>query len=154
MEMKKKIAGFIVAGIAVFALSGCGGGDDYYYYDDPVPPVIVEPELVTLFLIDELGIGVEYVPYICYAPDGSIVTDTVTPINGEFSFVPGDRCEFDLFGFPNGIDFPLYIADIDGFGKDDIPYNCINDFNEYTEGVTDFDGWFVYPVDAYCKFYL
>ena len=25
--MKKKIAGLMVAGVAVFALSGCGGGD-------------------------------------------------------------------------------------------------------------------------------
>ena len=151
--MKKKITGFIVAGIAVFALSGCGGGDDYYYYDDPVPPVIVEPELVTLFLIDGLGIGVEYVPYICYAPDGSIVTDTVTPINGEFSFVPGDRCEFDLYDFWGDTLDPLFIVDIDGFGKDDVPYACDNAV-DFTSGVTDFDGWFTYPEDAYCKFYL
>jgi len=152
MKMNKRITGLMVAGMAVFALSGCGGGDDVVIVD-PVPP-IVGPELVTLFLIDSNDIGVEYVPYICYAPDGSIVTDTVTPINGEFSFVPGDRCEFDLFGFPNGIDFPLFIADIDGFGKEDIPYSCINDFDVYTDGVTDFDGWFDYPIDAYCKFYL
>jgi len=146
--MKKRITGLMVAGVAVFALSGCGGGGGDTVYVEP------EPEFVTLFLIDKNDIGVEYVPYVCYAPDGSIVTDTETPINGEFSFVPGDRCEFDLFGFSNDISSPLFIADIDGFGKEDIPYNCINDFDIYTEGVTDFDGFFTYPVDAYCKFYL
>jgi len=53
--MKKKIAGLLLAGVAVFTLSGCGGGDDYY--EDPV---IVDsgPELVTLFLVDEFDVGV------------------------------------------------------------------------------------------------
>jgi len=99
-------------------------------------------------------VGIDSVPYTCYAPDDSIVSDAVTPMNGEFSFVPGDRCEFDLFGFSNDVLEPLYIADIDGFGKEDIPYNCINDFDVSTAGVTDFDGLFAYPADAYCKFYL
>ncbi len=144
--MKKKIAGFLVAGIAVFALSGCGGGTDVVYVEP-------EPEYFTLFLVDVNGIGVEYIPYTCYAPDGSIVTDAVTPLNGEFSFVPGDRCEFDLYGFWGDTLDPLFIADIDGFGKDDIPYACDNTV-DFTSGVTDFDGWFAYPEDAYCKFYL
>jgi hypothetical protein len=151
MKMKKRITGLMVAGMAVFALSGCGGGDDVVIVD-PVPP-IVGPELVTLLLIDINDIGVGYVPYTCYAPDGSIVTDDITPVNGEFSFVPGDRCEFDLFGFANGISDPLFIADIDGFGKEDIPYECSNAL-DFTDGVTNFDGWFDYPIDAYCKFYL
>ena len=33
---------------------------------------------------------------ICYAPDGTIVTNNSTNVYGEFSFVAGDRCEFDL----------------------------------------------------------
>ena len=150
--MKKKIAGLMVAGVAVFALSGCGGGDDYYYDD----PVIVDPgpELVTLFLVDQNYIGVSYVEYTCIDAFDEIITDDFTTIDGEFTFAVGDRCEFDLFGFPNIDSTSLYIVDIDDFGKEDIPYSCINDFDVYTEGVTDFDGFFTYPVDAYCKFYL
>jgi len=150
--MKKRITGLMVAGMAVFALSGCGGGDDYYY-DDPVPPD-PGPELVTLFLVDQNYIGVSYVEYTCIDAFDQIITDDFTTIDGEFTFAVGDRCEFDLYDFWGDTLDPLFIADIDGFGKDDIPYNCINDFNEYTEGVTDFDGWFEYPEDAYCKFYL
>jgi len=148
--MKKKVLGLLVTVVAVFALNGCGSSSDTVIVE-PLPP---ESELTTLFLVDINGGGIEFVPYTCYAPDGSIVSDTVTPINGEFSFVPGDRCEFDLLGFPSDILEPLYIADIDGFGKEDIPFNCINDLDISTAGVTDFDGLFAYPADAYCKFYL
>ena len=148
--MNKKILGLLVTAVAVFALNGCGSSSDTVIVD-PLPP---EPELATLFLVDINGVGIDSVPYTCYAPDDSIVSDAVTPMNGEFSFVPGDRCEFDLFGFSNDVLEPLYIADIDGFGKEDIPYNCINDFDVSTAGVTDFDGLFAYPADAYCKFYL
>ena len=150
--MYKRLTGILLASTAVLALSGCGSSHDDVVIVDPGPGP--GPGLVTLFLIDGAGIGVEFVPYTCYAPDGLVVTDDVTLGNGEFTFVPGDRCEFDLFGFPSDIVYPLYISDIDGFGKDDIPYSCVNDFGGYTEGITDFDGYFTYPADAYCKFYL
>ena len=148
--MNKKILGLVISGVAVFALSGCGGGGggDYVVVD---PPVDNE---TTLFLVDDVGIGVQFVPYTCYAPDGTIVSDYETDVYGEFTFIPGDRCEFDLYGFPNIDSTSLFIVDIDTFGKDDIPYNCINDYNEYSEGTTDFDGWFAYPDDAICKFYF
>ena len=148
--MKKKISGFIVAGIAVFVLSGCGGGTDVVYVDPG-------PEYVTLFLMDDLtGLGADHVPYICYDPNGKIVTDSFTAIDGEFTFVAGDRCEFDLFGFDGSVppdSEPLYIADDLGEGKDDIPYYCDNG-TDIAEGATDLFGYFEYPVDAFCKFYL
>ena len=148
--MKNKISGLMVAGVAVFALSGCGGGTDVVYVEPG-------PEYVTLFLMDETtGLGAEFVPYICYAPDGTIVTNNSTNVYGEFSFVAGDRCEFDLYDFygtvPDYIQ-PLYIADNLGEGKDDIPYSCDNGI-DLSEGVTDVFGNFEYPVDASCKFYL
>jgi hypothetical protein len=141
----KRITGFILAGAAVFLLSGCG--DTEFVYVDP------EPELVSLFLVDEFGYGIDHVPYTCVDAYDEIIVDDITTIDGEFTFVPGDRCTFDLFGFPGDRVIPLYIVDIDWFGKDDIPYECDNGV-DITSGITDFDGWFAYPVDAYCKFYF
>jgi hypothetical protein len=148
--MKKKLTGLIIAGIAVFALSGCGGGTEVVYVED----VDDGPELVTLFLIDQDYYGIDHVPYTCIDAFDEVITNDFTTIDGEFTFAVGDRCEFDLFGLPNIDSGSLYIVDIDDLGKDDIPYNCINDFDEFTEGTTDFDGWFAYPDDAYCKFYF
>lgn len=83
--MNKKVLGLVVSAVAVFALSGCGGGGTDVVYVEP------EPEYVTLFLIDDLtGLGADHVPYICYDPDGAIVTDSFTTIDGEFTFIAGD----------------------------------------------------------------
>ena len=147
----KKLIGLVFAGVAVFALSGCssGGGDT----------VIVDPgpEYITLFLIDDnIGLGAEFVPYTCYDPSGTIVADEFTTATGAFTFVAGDRCEFDLYGFNGTVPFddqPLYIADDLGEGKDDIPYSCDNGI-DIAEGTTDVFGYFEYPIDAVCKFYL
>ena len=78
--MNKKILGLLVTAVAVFALNGCGSSSDTVIVD-PLPP---EPELATLFLVDINGVGIDSVPYTCYAPDDSIVSDAVTPMNGEF----------------------------------------------------------------------
>ena len=153
--MNKKILGLVVSAVAVFALSGCGGGGggDYVVANPPVDNEI------SLFLVDDAGIGVQFVPYTCYAPDGTIVYDYETDAYGEFTFIPGDRCEFDLFGFSGTVGpslnppYPLYIVDDLGAGKDDIPYSCDNSV-DLAEGVTDIYGYFDYPEDAYCKFYL
>ena len=148
--MKNKILRLMVAGAAVFALSGCGGGTDVVYVEPG-------PEYITLFLMDDTtGNGADFVPYICYAPDGTIVTNSSTNTNGEFTFVAGDRCEFDLYGFDGTVPLyshPLYIVDDFGDGKDDIPYSCDNTI-DIVEGTTDVFGDFDYPKDAYCKFYL
>jgi len=150
--MNKKLASLMVVGVAVFALNGCGssGGNDVVIVDPG-------PEYVTLFLMDDtIGLGAEFVPYICYAPDGTIVTDDFTTARGAFTFVAGDRCEFDLLDFAGTVPFydqPLYIADDLGGGKDDIPYSCDNSI-DIVEGATDDFGEFDYPEDAICKFYL
>jgi len=140
----------MVAGLLFF--TGCSNDDDVIIVD-PGPGPGPGPGYVTLFLIDSLGYGVQYVPYVCYAPDGAVVADDVTWANGEFTFIPGDRCEFDLFGFDGSIVMPLFIADDLGYGKIDIPYECDNG-DLYMNGFTDYDGFFEYPIDAYCTFYL
>jgi len=149
--MNKKILGLLVSVVAVFVLSGCGGGDDVVVVDPG-------PEYITLSLMDDTtGLGADFVPYTCYAPDGTIVADDFTNEFGDFTFVAGDRCEFDLFGFLGSVRptylHPLYIADDTGEGKDDIPYSCDNGI-DIVEGITDIFGNFDYPEDAYCKFYL
>ncbi len=142
----KKMTGFILAGAAVFAVNGCDGGTDVVYVDPG-------PKLVTLYLVDEFGVGVAHVPYTCVDPYDERVIDDMTRRDGEFTFAIGERCTFDLYGFPGSSIIPLYIVDIDWFGKDDIPYECDNGV-DFTNGTTDFDGWFAYPIDAYCKFYF
>ena len=145
--MKKFLFVSILA-VSSFFFAGCGSNDDVVIVD-PGPG----PGYVTLFLVDNSGFGIQYVPYACYAPDGSIVANDTTWVNGEFTFVPGDRCEFDLFGFNGSAQMPIFITDDLGYGKYDIPYECDNG-DDFTNGTTDLDGYFDYPVDAYCKFYL
>ena len=81
--MKKKIAGLLVAGVAVFTLSGCGdGGTD----------VVVNPVTHYLHTWDPVSgtfVGVFDVPYQC-GPDPIRYTD----IEGSFVYVPGDDCTF------------------------------------------------------------
>ena len=136
----------------LFFLTGCSNDDDVIIVD-PGPGPGPGPGYVTLFLVDNLGYGVQYVPYVCYGPDGVIVAEDSTWVNGEFTFVPGDRCEFDLFGFDGSLVMPLFITDDLGYGKFDIPYECYNDIVS-TAGATDLDGYFDYPADAFCRFYL
>jgi len=140
----KKITAFAMSMAAVLVLNGCGGGDTVI---DP------GPELVSLFLVDDFGYGIDHIPYTCVNAYDEIVTNDFTTADGEFVFALGDRCTFDLFGLDGDLLEPLYIVDVDWFGKDDIPYECDNGV-DFTSGTTDFDGWFAYPEDAYCKFYL
>jgi len=135
--------------IGMLFFTGCSNDDVVIVDPGPGP----DPGYVTLFLVDSAGFGVQYVPYVCYAPDGSIVANDTTWANGEFTFIPGDRCEFDLFGFDGSLVMPLFITDDLRYGKFDIPYECDNG-DVFTNGVTDYDGYFDYPIDAFCKFYL
>ena len=148
----KKLIGLVFAGVAVFALSGCGGGDTYYV-EEVVPP----DTLTTLFLMDEYGDPYEGIPYIC---DSMNNWDTTRP-NGEFSFYPPDNCEFDFSGLygtdPDDFTVPfnefIYIVDYVDEGKNNIPYECSR-FNVGNINYTDYDGSFEYDADDACVFYL
>ena len=134
----KKIILFITALVAVLSLNGCGTLDDY-------------DELTTLFLVDANNQPVEGVPYIC----DSMAHYQRTARNGEFSFYPGESCEFDFLGFSGTNNFDplsdevIYIVDIDLEGKESIPYSC-----DTFSGRTYLDGDFDYGENDRCEFYL
>ena len=132
--MKKKIAGLMVAGVAVFALSGCGssGGD----YHEPLPPV---SNLTTLLIVDGFNDGVDGIYYECDSFTG-ITGDG--PVAGEFSFIPGDDCEFYLNdSIVAGND--LFLTDVTKHGVDNKYYICDSLIDGYT-GDTGFSGEFIY----------
>ena len=136
----KKLVGLIVAVVAVFGFSGCGSSSDNHYQDD----------LVTLFLVDELGFSYGGVPYIC----DSMRDWEVTLPNGEFTFLPPDNCQFDFYGY-NGVygdrfDDIIRIVDYTNSGKENIPYDCAS----FGVGSTYVDGSFDYDVNDECVFYL
>lgn len=147
----KKLMGLFIAGVAVLALSGCGGGGDDYYDDG----------LTTLFLVDENGNSYGGVPYTC----DSMNYWSETAPNGEFSFYPPDNCEFDFYGYfgtdPDDFTVPynefIYIVDIADEGKNNIPYECSSfnaGFINYTEYDGIWDGSFEYDADDACVFYF
>ena len=151
MIKMKKHSILVLSALAVFGLSGCGGGGSSDApYDDG---------LTTLFLVDDQGFSYGGVPYLC----DSMSVWGATAANGEFSFYPGEHCEFDFTGL-NGTDptdpFPddlIYIVDYLDYGKNGIMYECQN-FNAgglndtYYDGI--YDGSFDYDVDDACVFYL
>ncbi|SFV65802.1 hypothetical protein MNB_SV-10-1339 [hydrothermal vent metagenome] len=151
----KKITAFLAVGAAVFALSGCGSGydngyDDGYndgFYDGTRVPV---DNMTTLFIRDINGFSAGGVHYTCVDPEGYVTDDYVTAPNGEFTFYPGERCTFDLYGFGGTPDDPLFIEDDTGFGKGDIPYAC----DGGDGGLTYPDGGFEYFPNDICTFYL
>ncbi len=145
--MIKKLMTIAFSIVAVLALSGCGGSDDYYYDDD----------LTTLFLIDQDGRSYGGIPYICESMRN---WDNTRP-NGEFSFYPGEECEFNFDGL-NGTDYGdrsdyIYIVDYTDNGKNRIPYECelFNAGNiNSTYGDEYSDGTFDYDYDDACVFYF
>jgi hypothetical protein len=150
----KKWMMLLVSGLAVIALSGCGSYDDGYddgyhdgFYDGARIPT---DAMTTLFLIDYEGFSIGGVPYYCVDPSGVVTADYITAPNGEFSFIPGERCTFDLLGFGGTPDDPLFIQDDVGFGKGDIPYFC----DGGDGGLTYADGGFEYFPDDVCTFYF
>ena len=145
--MKKKIAGFIVAGIAVFALSGCGGGTDVVYVEPDPGPVPI-----TLFLLDHDGYSYGGVPYLC---DGMANWD-VTLGNGEFTFYEYESCVFDFTVFRgNWANDPIdddiiRVTDDLGIGVEGIAYDCLS----YGPGSTRLDGDFSYDPSDECTFHF
>jgi len=145
--------GYIAVFLGAFLLSGCGsysdGYDDGYddgFYDGARVP---QGDMVSLFLVDKNGYSIAEVYYSCIDPYGVETPTYMTAPNGEFSFIPGERCTFDLYGLYGTPDDPIFIEDDRGYGKGDIPYRCI-----YDEGFTYADGSFEYIEDDICTFYF
>ena len=136
--MKKHII-LILSVVAVFGFSGCGSsGNDY---DDG---------LTTLFLVDDQDFAYANIPYRC---DSMNYWSTTRP-NGEFSFYPGEDCEFDFLGldgvYGDVFDDVVRIVDYRYSGKGGIPYECAS----FGASSTYFDGSFDYDIDDQCVFYL
>ena len=111
--MKKKIVGLMLAGVAVFALSGCDGSDDYY--ESPIPE--------TYFITNGHGHGVADIIYHCDSGFSG-----VTNFEGAFTFdIVGDNCNFDFD--THGIVANVYIEyDNDPYtdaGINGIYYECV-----------------------------
>ena len=137
----KKILLTGVALTAALIMTGCGGGGG----DDYVPD-----NATTLFLIDQDGLSYGGVPYIC---DGMVNWSSTSP-NGEFTFYPGENCEFDFIGLEGNyfddpaIDDIIHIEDISGSGKEGIYYSCESGISD----TTLYRGSFYYDFDDRCTF--
>jgi hypothetical protein len=121
----KKFMMFILSGVSVVVLSGCGGGDD----DAPVPE--------TYFITDGFGNGVSNIIYHC---DSGL--SGVTNFEGAFTFdLRGDNCNFDLV--TNGIVDDLFIEyDNDPFtdaGINGIYFECVENGILSASGYTRYD---------------
>ena len=122
----KRVMGIAIAGVAVFALSGCGeGGDDNGGGMD------------THFLTDVNGNGIGGVPYAC-----SVGASGTTEEDGAYGFdSDGDNCTF-IFN-QTATDKPLYVKNASGAGVSGLEYQCTyntHSGNTPFAGQTDGDG--------------
>ena len=109
--MKKRLVGLMVAGIAVFALTGCGGGGDD------------EPAVEIHYLIDSFGEPVAGIGYDCLSGEHG-----VTDPEGGYYFDPyGDSCDFYLSRYEDD----LHIEDSAYYGVNGLRYVCY-----HTDGFT------------------
>ncbi len=144
----KKVMMFLASVGVVLSLSGCGGGGGGDYYEEPI-----NDGLTTLFLIDQNSIPYVGVPYIC----DSMSVWNYTTSEGEFSFYPGESCDFDFDGlYGNYDDDPyvddiVYIVDDLDYGKGGIPYECDSFIGVNT---TSNEGSFYYDENDACTFHL
>lgn len=124
----KKIMMWILSGLSVVVLSGCGGGDGDYVPRD------------VHYLTDDLGYGVSGIYYECNSYYGT------TDDYGAFNFNPdGDYCDFYL----DNVAIDLYIMD-EFSGVNGLLYDC---YPSGIYGVTgDFmgDGGFDYEIGDIC----
>ena len=146
--MKKNI---LIAGLlsSALMLGGCGGSDGGNYVP---PPPVIEPSLITLFLVDQNGFSLAGVPYKC----DSMAFAEYTPNNGEFSFYAGENCYFDFLGFEGNYNNDPYVDDIIHIvsdvntGAGDVAFDC----QSFGSGITYPDGSFDYDYNDACVFYL
>ena len=142
--MNKKVLGLLVSGVAMFALSGCGGGTDVVYVD----PEPVNNNETTLFFFFLYGFSVANVEYTCVNSFGDVLGPFYTKANGEFTFEPGENCTFELIGFDGTPGDELFIESDIGQPKEGIPYSCLGG----DSGLTDVYGSFDYLMDDSCTF--
>ena len=149
--MKNKIAGLLVAGVAVFTLSGCGGGSG------GTDVVVISPVTHYLHTWDPVTgefYGVPDVEYQC-GPDPVRFTD----ISGSFVYVPGDDCIFydldDRLSLSINIDELYMSAESTGQVWVSVDYDCDsgNGGRMNTDGLFLFDPFWTLSGDT-CRFHL
>jgi len=134
--MKKKIAGLMIACVAVFALSGCGGGgeDDGYTVD-------------MLYIDDVFGLGQSGIEYHCASGEYGD-----TDLQGGFYFDPrGDTCTVEDLDW---VGTDLFLAYASGAGVPFVEYECGPP--PVVVGETGSNGYFFDSTspDEYCILYL
>lgn len=129
----KKLIGLVLAGVAVFALSGCVD-DDYY-----APEVTYH--LQTYNDVTGNYEGVEGVYYEC-GPDIAGHTNR----NGAFTMIEGDYCTLYDLDDTLSLEYDLLYIGLDVWGDvavGDIRYDC----DSGNDGWTDEDGMFIFDPD-------
>jgi len=141
--MKKIVQGMVFV-IALVTLNNCGS-----VREEQVDNANYKRQhLTTWLLVDELGYAYAEVPYKC----DSMYQWRTTAVNGAFSFVQADQCEFDFDGlngrYGDAFDDIIRIVDEGHHVKNHIPYAC----QYFGVSSTYGDGRFDYDEDDMCTF--